>query len=218
MTSSQQWPLLNQSSTATASAETPDAKLTEPERDRAERFLHAALRDGRLNASDFEARFTAVMNAKRLAQVHTAISGIAPVGQALARVQDRFSAPGQQPGAARVPSLPSISSGAGAFAHFSGLFSWIIGPAVIYAASPQGSIARREAAKAFNYQLVAGFAFLAVAIVLGGILNLGGFVPLAWLGWLGLTIFGGVRAAAGEDWQNPLTRLVRVQALPTDGR
>lgn len=218
MTSSQQWPLLNQATQTQTRTRTTE-RINEAERDGAERFLHQALRDGRLSIGDFEARFTAVMNASRTGQLHSAMAGIAPVGQALARVQDRFGLGTQRPMAARMPTPPqSLNSGAAALAHFSGLFSWVIGPAVIYAASPQGSFARREAAKAFNYQLVAGFSFLAVAIVLGGILGLGGAVALAWLAWVGLTIFGGARALAGDDWENPLNRVTRVHALPTDGR
>ena len=78
-------------------------------------------------------------------------------------------------------------------------FSWIVVPAIIYGSAPRNSLTRREAAKAFNFQLVAGFGFMTVAIVLGGILGFGAPVALAWLAWLGLTVFGGIKAATGED-------------------
>ena len=217
MSSSQQWPLVNQSQNQTKSNSEP--RVNEAERDRAERFLHQALRDGRLSVSDFEARFTAVMNAKRLTQLRDAVSDVAPIGEALLKVQDRFSGKElARPATTANQLATNAGTGTAALAHFSGLFSWIVVPAIIYGSAPRNSLTRREAAKAFNFQLVAGFGFMTVAIVLGGILGFGAPVALAWLAWLGRTVFGGIKAATGEDWQNPLNRFTRINALPTDGR
>ena len=59
--------------------------------------------------------------------------------------------------------------------------------------------------------------FIAGAIVFG-VVGAGGLVTFLWLGWLGLTIAGAVKAARGEDWVNPLSKAVKIRPLPTDGR
>lgn len=220
---SPQWPLINNGDSSTGRpagpASDPDAAVDEPLRDRAERFLHEAFRDGRLNAAEFERRFTTVMNASRRSQVNQALEGIpARVSSALAAVSDRFSSSGQ---GRKLPPLPASmaqmgTTGATA-AHLSGLVTSIFGPLVAYSLARPGSYMRREAAKAFNFQLVAGVSFVVVAIV-AGIIDFGGLVALAWLAWFGSTIYGGVRAASGRDWVNPVNRIKHLAPLPIDGR
>ncbi|NLI85641.1 MAG: DUF1707 and DUF4870 domain-containing protein [Propionibacterium sp.] len=216
-----QWPLLNNNeptASATGPQITPDDPINETQRGDAERILHQAYRDGRISATDFEARFTRAMNAQRLGQLYTAIENIpAPVKQSLVAVNQQYRAyTGQRPNVG-VPVIPGSDSGVAMLAHLSGLVTWIIGPAIIYGSSRPGTVLRREAAKAFNYQLVAAGVFIAGAIVFG-VVGAGGLVTFLWLGWLGLTIAGAVKAARGEDWVNPLSKAVKIRPLPTDGR
>ena len=101
-----------------------------------------------------------------------------------------------------------------AFAHFSVFFLWIFGPLLSYAAAAPGSLARREAAKAFNWQF---FSF--IALIGGGIANgvlgdrLDWAMGVAGLLWFVLTIVGGIRAAQGENWRNPVMRVVPWEVL-----
>ena len=102
-----------------------------------------------------------------------------------------------------------------AFAHFSAFLLWLFGPALVYALSTPGTYARREAAKAFNFQLIALVAFVVVGM-LGGITGLdifGWLMPFMGLGWLVLTIVGGAKALQGENWKNPVRRVVPLQVL-----
>ncbi len=48
--------------------------------------------------------------------------------------------------------------GAAGLAHFSVFFLWLLGPGLVFALSTPGTYARREAAKAFNFQLIAAIA------------------------------------------------------------
>lgn len=115
------------------------------------------------------------------------------------------------------PTGQSSSNGIAVLAHISGMFTWIVGPAVFYAIARPGSLVRKEAAKAFNYQLVAGLLFVAASIVFG-VLNLGGAVALLWLGWFGLTIVGAAKAGSGQDWTNPVNKYTKFAPMPVDGR
>ncbi|MFB9620708.1 DUF1707 and DUF4870 domain-containing protein [Brooklawnia cerclae] len=221
MTSTPQWPLINSGdpSSSRPSTANPDAPVDEPQRDRAERFLHDAFRDGRLTTAEFERRFTSVMNASRRDQLAQAVEGIpARASSALTVMNDRFNANSRGRQAPPLPAaMPSPGTTGATLAHLSGLISSIFGPLVAYSIARPGTYMRREAAKAFNFQLVAGISFVAVAVI-AGIIDFGGLVPLAWLAWFGFTIYGGVKAASGQDWANPVNRLTHLSPLPTDGR
>ena len=58
--------------------------------------------------------------------------------------------------------------GVAGFAHFSFFFMWLFGPGLVFALSSPGTYARREAAKAFNFQLISTIAFFTMVII-GGI-------------------------------------------------
>lgn len=217
-----QWPLLNNDrpNAQSATRPAPDGPINEMQRGDAERQLHQAFRDGRITTTDFEERFTKAMNATQLGQLRAALENIpAPVQQAMVSVHQQYrNYAGQQRGGQWVPAMPQANdSGAAMMTHFSGLISWIIGPAIIYGFSRPGSLVRREAAKAFNFQLASSVFFI-MGAVLAGFIGLGGLVPLLWLGWFGMTIASGVMAARGEDWQNPVNKWVKINPLPTDGR
>ena len=107
------------------------------------------------------------------------------------------------------------SKATAALAHFLGLFTWIVGPGIIYAISPAGSESRKEAGKAFNFQVIA-----MLALIVGGVASIilpnwmdNILFPVLWLGWLLGTVFGGAKAAQGEDWTNPATKVTRLRIL-----
>lgn len=79
------------------------------------------------------------------------------------------------------------ASVAGGIAHLSGLVSWIFGPLLLHALATPGTVARREAARAFNFQFVAGLACIVVAVVAGVLLPeslMGVIMTLGWsAGW-----------------------------------
>ena len=68
--------------------------------------------------------------------------------------------------------------GVAGFAHFSVFFIWLFGPGLVFALSSPGTYARREAAKAFNFQLISTIAFVVSLLIVGGI------TELAIFGWI----------------------------------
>jgi uncharacterized Tic20 family protein len=104
-------------------------------------------------------------------------------------------------------------------AHLSPFLTWLIGPAVIWALSAKGSYTRREAAKAFNWQLLA-FVIGMVVSALGWIIP-GDGNPVAgvWTAiWVVMTVIGAVMASRGAEWSNPIRRLVPLEVLSERGR
>lgn len=188
--------------------------ITDEQRDRAERWLQDAYADRRISESEFDRRIGQVISAGTRRDLNLAFYGLvqtSPASQALG------IHPAYRP---LTPATQQVGRGAASLAHFSGLFTWVFGPLMFYICSPAGTYSRKEAAKAFNFQLVAGLGLVASAIV-GGILdNLPGvgdaigMLPLVvWFGWLILTIVGGARAAQGDDWKNPATSAARFRVL-----
>ncbi len=214
MTNSPQWPLLNNAQTAQAPA--PDSPITEMQRDHAERLLHQAHRNGQITTPDFERRFTQAMNASRSGQLAGAIANIpAPVTQALVQVHNQYR--GYQRQQASAMALPEQANQTAMWAHLSGLISGPVGPGLFYLTARQGSVVRKQAAKAFNFQVAALIVLIVAGIVLS-MLGLGTLGNILWAGWLALTVIGGVKANRGEAWENPLHNYVKVTPLPTDGR
>lgn len=118
-----------------------------------------------------------------------------------------------------VPHAVAPAGGAdkatGAMAHFIALFSGFIGPGIVFAATKPGSTGRKEAAKAFNFQVVALLALIVAGIVSGFLPDFFDRIifPVVWLGWLLGTVVGGAKAAQGEDWQNPVNKVVKLKIL-----
>jgi len=186
--------------------------VTPEQRDRAESWLKDAYADGRISEVEFDQRIGQVISAITRKEMNEAFYG-------LVQVPTPSRALGLHP-AYRPLVHPEAKQRAGrgvaALAHFSVFFFWLLGPGLVYALSSPGTYARREAAKAFNFQIVATVAFVVVAI-LGGITRLdffGWMMPLMGLGWLILTIVGGAKALQGEDWRNPVKRVARLEVLP----
>ena len=105
--------------------------------------------------------------------------------------------------------------GVAGFAHFSVFFLWLLGPGLVFALSTPGTYPRREAAKAFNFQLIS-FIVLIVTGIVGGITELDLFewlMPFMFLGWFILTIVGGAKALQGDNWRNPVKSVLKLEVL-----
>lgn len=185
--------------------------ITSEQRDRGERFLAEAYADGRLNEFEFDARMDQVLAARTRQDLNQAFYGLVDVPRT-------SQALGLHP--AYHPTLVSQSAqsrtgrASAAVAHFSPFFTGIFGPLFIYLIGTRGSYARREAARAFNFQFISMIGFVAggmiTAITDGGTGFLLGLYAIA---WFVLTILGGVKAAAGEDWKNPVRKVVKWEIL-----
>ncbi len=182
-------------------------RVNDAERARAESLLSDAYAAGRLNEVELDQRLGMVLQAQTRRELNAAVVGLPRTPPA------SWAAP-------VVPRHPEASV-MGGLAHLSGLVSWIFGPLLLHALAMPGTVARREAARAFNFQFVAGLACMVVAVVAGVLLPeslMGVIMTLGWVGWLGLTVFGGARALAGQAWRNPVTRAVPLRVLDETGR
>lgn len=187
--------------------------VTAEQREHAERRVQEAYADGRITAEEFETRIGQVLSAGSRRDLDGALDGL---------VRPRpFSQPwsGYPTGMDHRPAANPVraeSTAMGAVAHFSGLFTWILGPGAVYLLAGPGTRTRREAAKAFNFQLVAGLIGIAGAILAAvapwDILHF--LNPLLFVGWLVLTVVGGAKAAQGADWRNPVKSVVKLDVLP----
>lgn len=187
------------------------AQVTPDQRDRAERFLAEAYADGRLNELEFDARMDQVLEATTRRDLNQAFYGLVDVPRTS---QALGLHPAYQSSLVDQSSVGKTGRAAAAMAHFSPFFAWLFGPLFIYLIGRRGSYARREAARAFNFQFISFLAFISGGIVTAitdgatdWLLGLGFVV------WLVLTITGGVKAAQGEDWTNPVRKVVRWEIL-----
>ncbi len=178
--------------------------VTAQDRERALGYLQQAYAEQRLTEWELDQRIEMVLQARTRREMNRAFDGLAriPVGTGAVLMARRASG---QPG-------PVARTGS-ALAHLSGLGTWVFGPAVFYAATPRHSHTHREAAKAFNFQLVMGV-LAGLVGMLTSVLGAGELaMPVGALVWLVLTVVGGARAASGEDWTNPVSRVVPFKLL-----
>lgn len=200
----------------TASFEHPTLGMpvTADQRDRAADYLQTAYADGRISEEDFDRRIGQVLSASTRKELNDAFYGLVEVPGAghLSAGPAVYAGSGYD----RRPVVAGEGTPGGALAHFSGLLFSVAGPGVGYALSRPGSPARRESAKAFNFQVIS-----LLTLIVGGILSavtdwgLINFVMgLATIAWVVLTIVGGVKAARGENWTNPVRRVVKLEILP----
>lgn len=187
--------------------------VTEEQRDRAEDWLKNAYAEGRLEPEEFDGRMGQLLAATNRGELNEAFYGLVSVPTATAAVvpQPSYAMPVRSADAQQ-------GRGVAGLAHFSALPAWLVGPALVYALSAPGSYARREAAKAFNFQLIS-----TIGLVVGGTTAaiLDPFEPvmgMLWVVWLVLTIVGGVKALHGQDWRNPVRRVVKLEVLPEGDR
>ena len=193
--------------------EHPSLKMyvTPEQRDRAESWLKEAYADGRMSEAEFDSRIGQVLSAETRKELNEAFYGLVQIPTPSRALGIH---PAYQP-LVRPQTRQQAGRGAAALAHFSSLFFWLAGPALVFAFSTPGSYPRREAAKAFNFQLITSTAFILAAIV-GGIteLDIFGFLMSAlFLLWLVLTIVGGAKALQGDNWRNPVKSVVKLEVL-----
>jgi len=193
--------------------EHPSLKMhvTTEQRDRAESWLKEAYADGRISELEFDQRIGQVLSAVSRKDLNEAFYGLVQVPTPSRALGVH---PAYQP-LVRPETRQQAGRGVAGFAHFSFFFMWLFGPGLVFALSSPGTYARREAAKAFNFQLISTIAFFSLLII-GGITNsdlIGGLFGLFALGWFILTIVGGAKALQGEDWKNPVKSVVKLEVL-----
>ncbi|MGO1974130.1 MAG: DUF1707 and DUF4870 domain-containing protein [Propionibacteriaceae bacterium] len=194
-----------------ATFEHPSLKLpvTEEQRDRAEKWLQQAYAEDRLSEDDFDRRIGQVISAGSRRDLNAAFFG-------LVHVPVPSQALGVHPAYRPMPHrTESANRGTAAIAHFSALGTSFVGPGILYAVAGKGSYGRKEAAKAFNFQVISIVALIigviASSLLPNGIDNI--LFPLISIGWLLFTIVGGAKAAQGEDWTNPVRKVVKLEIL-----
>ncbi len=180
--------------------------VTEEQRDRTVDFLSDQYAEGRLDSLEFDARVGQALKATTRRELNSSLEGLARVPL------HRQAVTGAPAFRSIVPGGDSPATLGAALTHWSALAMGPLGPGVVYAVAQPASLLRKEAAKAFNFQMLS----LVLLVLLGGIGAVTGVNwPLAlWsLGWFGLTVVGGVKAAQGADWSNPLQRVIPLRVL-----
>jgi uncharacterized Tic20 family protein len=196
-----------------ATYEHPSLRLpvTPDQRERAEHWLQEAYADGRISEIEFDRRIGQALSATTRRELNEAFFGLV---QVTAPSQALGVHPAYQP-LVRPETKTQAERGVAAIAHFSTFLFWLVGPLLIFALTQPGGYARREAAKAFNFQLIAGAAAIGTGI-LAAITDwdiLGWILGLMFIGWVVLTIVGGAKALQGEDWTNPMKHIVKAEPL-----
>ncbi len=194
----------------------PVNSVSKSDRDRAEQRLREAHQFGLIDAAEFEARMSRVITADRLEDLAAATDGPLPTESA-GQQRRSYSEPMFSGAVQAAHPRGSVEQGTGmaVLAHLSPFLTWLIGPAVIWAISAKGSFARREAAKAFNWQLLAVIVGAIVGIVGGALPGDGNPIAAIWtVIWVVLTVIGAAKAAKGDDWRNPIRALVPIEVLP----
>ena len=185
--------------------------VTPEQRERAVSWLQQAYAEDRIGESELDWRLGQVLEADNRRDLNQAFYGMVEVPVA-SRAMGLH--PAYQP-LVRPEVRQQVGRGAAGFAHFSVFLLWLVGPLMVFGLSAPGSYARREAAKAFNFQLVSFLLLVATGIV-SSIFPGDGFDPVfafMLLGWFVLTIVGGAKALQGEGWRNPVTRALKLQVL-----
>jgi uncharacterized Tic20 family protein len=185
--------------------------VTPEQRDRAVSWLQQAYAEDRIGESELDWRLGQVLEAHDRRELNQAFYGMVSVPLSSQAVGLH---PAYQP-LVRPEVRQQAGRGAAGFAHFSVFFLWLLGPLLVFGLSAPGSYARREAAKAFNFQLISFIAFVVVGIVAGITeFDIFGFLlPLMGLSWFILTIVGGAKALQGESWRNPVKKVARLEVL-----
>ena len=193
--------------------EHPSLKMyvTPEQRDRAESWLKEAYAEGRISEDEFDSRIGRVLSAETRKELNDAFYGLVQVPTPSRALGVH---PAYQP-LVRPETREQAGRGVAGFAHFSVFFLWLLGPGLVFALSSPGTYSRREAAKAFNFQLIS-FIVLIVTGILAGITGLDVFewvMPFMFLGWFILTIIGGAKALQGDNWRNPVRSVLKLEVL-----
>ena len=150
--------------TRSTTTQTPRQHVTSEQRNRAEKWLQEAYADGRIGEDEFDRRIDQVISAATRRDLDEAFVGL---GQAtvppIAFGAD--GADGSDEGPTRTKVRADTGRRVAALAHLSPLFSWLLGPLLVFALTEPGSYPRREAAKAFNFQLTSTVAGLGATVL-----------------------------------------------------
>ncbi len=184
--------------------------VTPEQRERAVSWLQQAYAEDRIGESELDWRLGQVLEATNRRDLNQAFLGLVSVPVASQAVGLH---PAYQP-LVRPEVRQQAGRGAAGFAHLSVFFLWLLGPLLVFGLSAPGSYARREAAKAFNFQLLS-FLLLVSGAIITNVLPGDGSSILGLMGvaWFVLTIVGGAKALQGESWRNPATRALKLQVL-----
>ncbi|GAB3703503.1 DUF4870 domain-containing protein [Mariniluteicoccus flavus] len=183
---------------------TLDLLVSTEQRERAESFLQEAYADGRLTHAEFEVRIDQVMGATNRRELNQAFYGLVQVpstSQALGLH------PAYRPSLMNQGNTGRTGKAMASLAHFSSFFTWFFGPLVMYMLGTQGSYAKRQAAQAFNFQI---YTFIGGVLggIVAGITGIDAIMAIGFVGWVVLNIVGGVKASQGEDWVNPVNKMI----------
>ncbi len=187
--------------------------VTDTQRERVVSYLQEAYADGRLTEIELDTRVGQALTARTRRELNASLANLVQVPISSSAVSVR---PSYAPLRNVYPAATNQRQGVAALAHWSGLASGVVGPVIFYAVSPQGSYVRREAAKAFNFQLLSMIAGMIFGVATVPMNNGGGYGFLVVL-WIVLTVAGGMKALHGKDWTNPVNRIVPFNVL-SDGR
>ena len=186
-------------------------RVTPEQRERAEHWLQEAYAEGRISEEEFDHRIGQVISSESRSELNQAFYGLVHVPTSSRALGVH---PAYQP-MVRPEAKDQAGRGIAGLAHLSPFCLGLIGPGAVYALSNPGSYARREAAKAFNFQLIALIAVV-VTVIIGAMTGadiVGFIVGLMALSWFALTIVGGVKAFQGKDWRNPIKSVVKLEVL-----
>lgn len=185
--------------------------VTPEQRQRAESFLQEAYADGRLTHAEFTARLETVLTAQNRRELNGAFLGLVSVPPTSAALGLH---PAYRPTLMNQGATGRSGKAMGAMAHFSALFFSFFGPMVMFLIAGEKTFAKRQAAKSFNFQIQTMAVFAAVVVL--NIVTHGTFdwmFPVGALGWFGLTLVHGLKASQGEEWANPVGKVVRIKPL-----
>lgn len=181
--------------------------VSDQQRDRAVNHLQSCYANGTLDEAEFDKRLDAALAARDRAELNRSLQGLAQIVPVTP-----FT-----PATPRRPGEPNPAENlAGGFTHLSGMFTWVLGPAVVKAVSTPGSRIWWEASRALSFQLtagIAGIASLGVAVMLG----LEGLVFLAFMGWFLGTIVTSVRSFSGKSGTGHLEPFLLMREKPRPG-
>ena len=185
--------------------------VTEDQRDRAEHWLQEAYADGRVTSEEFDRRIGQVLGAGTRKELNEAFYGLVQV-PSTSRAMGVH--PAYQPLVGQ-QTKQQAGRGVAGVAHFSALLTSVFGPLLIFALARRAAIRARRPPRpstSSSSRWSAGSACWSC----GGVTGLGIFdflIGLAFIGWVVLTVLSGAKALQGDDWTNPVKKIVKVEAL-----
>lgn len=194
------------------STTTHDAfRVSHDERERAVAMLQDAFSEGRIDNTELDQRIEQALAAVTRADLSSALRGLMPSTSGSASVSASVR-PAQAPRTtAATAAATSLERSWAMVAHWLGLVSSFVGPAIVAAVKGQSRYIREQALEAVNFQLTFLGASVALALVTGVTFGIAGvFFPLLGMAWLVLGGVAGLLAAGGNGFRYPfILRLFR---------